>query len=96
MKAHFALFRIRANRAKIPPSPLLSARRVIMMYFMVVCKVSVQNTQESPPRINNSEMESAPEIMALITYKGEVPKSPKIIPSVTSMPAAETLDNWLL
>jgi hypothetical protein len=87
---------MRANRAKIPPSPLLSALSVMMMYLTVVCMVNVQNTQESPPRMNNSDMESAPEIMALITYKGEVPRSPKIIPSVTSMPAAETLDNWFL
>jgi hypothetical protein len=60
IKAHFALFLISANRAKIPPSPLLSALSVIIMYFKVACMVNAQKTQERPPRMNNSEIESAP------------------------------------
>ncbi len=46
---HFARFRIKAKSANIPPSPLLSARKVIMIYFMVVCNVNVQITQEIAP-----------------------------------------------
>ena len=40
---------INAKRASMPPSPLLSALRAIIMYFVVVCNVSVQNIQDNPP-----------------------------------------------
>ena len=40
---------INAARAKIPPSPLLSACNVIMTYFIVVDKVSVQKIHDNPP-----------------------------------------------
>ena len=38
-----------ANKEKIPPSPRLSACKVSTIYLNVVCKVGVQNTQETPP-----------------------------------------------
>jgi len=47
--AHVDFRFIRAKRAKIPPSPLLSALRTIVMYFMVVDKVRVQNMHDRPP-----------------------------------------------
>ena len=40
---------IRAFKAKIPPSPLLSAVRVIITYFTVVERVNVQKIQDKPP-----------------------------------------------
>ena len=46
--------------------------------------------QESPPTISNSEI-TLSLMMALKTYKGEVPISPYIIPKATSKPAAVTL-----
>ncbi|MNR38865.1 hypothetical protein D3C85_1570040 [compost metagenome] len=49
MTSHLAFFRTREYREKIPPSPLLSALRVITTYLMVVCKVSVQMIQEIAP-----------------------------------------------
>jgi len=73
--SHLALRRTRENSEKIPPSPLLSALRVMTTYFNVVWRVSVQKISETPPNTNNSEMGLSPTI-ALKTYKGEVPISP--------------------
>ena len=44
----------RANKEKIPPSPLLSARSVSITYLMVVCKVSVQMIQDKAPIMSSS------------------------------------------
>ena len=58
---------IRAKRAKIPPSPLLSARRVISTYFIVVESVRVQKIQESPPYMSKMlKFPLPPVIIALI------------------------------
>lgn len=83
--------RTRANRENIPPSPLLSACKVRIMYLNVVCKVRVQNTQEIPPYTNKFEMGRSP-IIALKTYRGEVPISPYIIPNATNKVAVVTLE----
>jgi hypothetical protein len=93
--AHLALLRIRANKENMPPSPLLSALSVMMIYLIVVWSVSVQKMQDSPPRIKFALIESAPATMAFITYKGEVPISPYTIPNVISNPAAVTVEIWL-
>ena len=75
--AQLDFFLISAKRAKIPPSPLLSARRVIMTYLIVVCRVSVQNIHDNDPYINSSLILAFPaRIIALIVYKGLVPRSP--------------------
>ena len=81
------LRRINANNEKIPPSPLLSARSVIITYLIVVCNVIVQNTHDRPPNIRFSEMIFEPAI-AFITYKGDVPMSPYMIPNDINKPAA--------
>ena len=73
--SHFPFLRTNENSEKMPPSPLLSAFSVMSTYLMVVCSVNVQNTQEIAPRIKLSLMTS-PLIIALNTYKGEVPMSP--------------------
>jgi len=73
--AHLPCRLTNANKENIPPSPLLSARRVRITYLMVVCRVSVQMIQDNPPSINSSEM-IFPFIIAPKTYKGEVPMSP--------------------
>jgi hypothetical protein len=73
--SHLARRRTNENNENMPPSPLLSACRVIITYLMVVCKVKVQNIQDIPPKINVSEMTLGPTI-ALKTYNGEVPMSP--------------------
>ena len=87
---HFVfIFLTKENNAKIPPSPLLSALREIRTYLMVVCSVSVQIIQESAPSMYSSEiiLASFPDLMmALITYNGEVPISPKTIPNETKTP----------
>lgn len=54
--SHFARRRTNEKSEKIPPSPLLSARRVITTYFKVVCSVSVQKISETPPNTNVSEI----------------------------------------
>ena len=41
--------RMRPNNAKIPPSPWLSARSVMITYLNEVCNVKVQKIQEIPP-----------------------------------------------
>ena len=38
------------RRARMPPSPSLSARRMKMRYLMVTVNVSAQNTSEITPR----------------------------------------------
>ncbi|MNL68625.1 hypothetical protein D3C87_1933770 [compost metagenome] len=53
---HGALLRTNENRDRIPPSPLLSAWSVISTYFTVVCKVTVQNTHDNPPRTRSLSM----------------------------------------
>ena len=55
--SHFILiFFTKENNARIPPSPLLSALKEIRTYLIVVCKVSVQITQERAPSIYSSEI----------------------------------------
>ena len=56
-------------------SPLLSALKVRITYLMVVCKVSVQMMHDRLPIIKFSVM-LFPFMMALSTYKGDVPISP--------------------
>ncbi|MPM61274.1 hypothetical protein SDC9_108132 [bioreactor metagenome] len=49
---HFFLFlRISAYNARMPPSPLLSALRVIKIYLTVVCNVKVHIMHEIAPMI---------------------------------------------
>jgi hypothetical protein len=69
------VFFTKAYNAKIPPSPWLSALKVISTYLMVVCSVRVQNTQDIPPKTISAFIKWEP-IMAFITYNGEVPISP--------------------
>ena len=64
-----------AYRANVPPSPLLSALKTNMTYLIVVCKVIVHIIQDKLPIIKNSSM-VRPLIIALKTYKGDVPISP--------------------
>ena len=47
--AHVDFPFIRAIKAKIPPSPLLSALNVIKTYFTVAERVKVQKIQDKPP-----------------------------------------------
>ena len=63
----FLLPRTNAYNEKIPPSPLLSARRVMITYLIVVCKVSVQKIKETPPRMTMSFMAEFAPMMAFIT-----------------------------
>ena len=72
---HFAWRLTNAKRAKIPPSPLLSARKIKMTYFNVVCKVNVQKIQDNPPRTVKELIGLSP-MIDCITYNGEVPMSP--------------------
>ena len=80
----------RAYRAKIPPSPLLSALSVSIIYFTVVCSVNVQKMQDKEPKITSLESDASL-IIACKTYKGEVPMSPYTMPRVISNPAAVIL-----
>ena len=65
----------RANNAKIPPSPLLSALKVINIYLIVVCRVKVQIMHDNAPIIKDGSFTPSL-IIAFITYKGDVPISP--------------------
>src|SRR5215203_505882 len=50
-----ALYRLtKAYKAKIPPSPLLSALNAKYTYLIVVIVVKVQKTQDNPPKIRSS------------------------------------------
>ena len=62
---HFnLLFLSKANNAKIPPSPLLSALSAKKMYLMVANKMSVQMTLDSAPKMKGSEICLPPPVMA--------------------------------
>ena len=58
--SHFARLRTKVKREKIPPSPLLSAFKVIRTYFIVVKIVIVQKTKDKVPRIKFSDIFSRP------------------------------------
>src|SRR5690242_14759409 len=73
--SHFFLRLTRANKEKIPPSPLLSALRVKITYLIVVWRVSVQIISERQPTTSSSVM-TLPLVTAFKTYNGEVPISP--------------------
>jgi hypothetical protein len=51
--------RTKENSAKIPPSPRLSALRVIITYLIVVCSVKVQKMHDKPPSIKSGVIVSA-------------------------------------
>ena len=94
MYNHFRYRLTNANKENMPPSPRLSACKVSIIYLKVVCKVSVQKTQDIPPYTKASVIALLP-MMELITYNGEVPISPYIIPNATSKPAAVALLKFL-
>ena len=79
--SHFFRRRTNAYKAKVPPSPLLSALSIKITYLIVVCKVSVQIMHDSVPMMS-SWVIVRPPIIALKTYRGEVPISPYIIPII--------------
>ena len=88
MMSHLPYLRTMLYRAKMPPSPWLSALRETSTYFTVVSSVTVQMTSERAPRMNSSVtvmMPPCPASSALVTYMGDVPMSPYTTPSVTSI-----------
>ena len=72
---HLRLLLTKANNAKIPPSPLLSALNTMITYLIVVNKVMVQIIRERVPKMSGLSITRSL-IMELNTYKGEVPISP--------------------
>ena len=74
----------------MPPSPLLSAVNVMMMYLSVVCRVSVQMIQLSIPSAFAGSTTSPEWNNALSVYKGEVPISPNTMPVASSTPPSFT------
>ncbi|MNR14792.1 hypothetical protein D3C85_1312860 [compost metagenome] len=90
--SHLAFLRTSENKEKIPPSPLLSARKVIITYFTVVCRVSVQMIQDNTPSTLVGLISCLPpRIMVKIAFKvynGDVPISPNTIPKLIRTPPA--------
>ena len=79
IKSHLAFFLTNVYSAKMPPSPLLSARSAIRTYLVVVIIVKVQKIKEILPRIKSVEIFCKPPLPATkddIVYMGEVPISP--------------------
>ena len=74
--SHLARFLKIAYSEKIPPSPLLSALRVIITYFIVVCNVNVQKISETAPKMAVLPIMFPSPMIAFIVYNGEVPISP--------------------
>lgn len=73
--SHFLLLRTSANKEKIPPSPLLSARKTSHTYLIVVMMVMVHKISDKVPSMSSSVIVLSL-MMELKTYKGEVPISP--------------------
>ena len=70
--------RTSASRARIPPSPRLSARSTSAMYLKETTKLSDQNTSDSTPRTFSGVSGTAcfPLKHSLRAYSGDVPMSP--------------------
>ena len=87
----------------MPPSPLLSARSVIITYFMVVCRVNVHIMQDKTPKTISGVIAALGPVplnmvvkIAFKVYKGEVPISPKTIPKLIKTPPAVSALECLL
>ena len=61
---HLRLFFNKANKAKIPPSPLLSAFNAKYIYLMDAIKINVQITADKPPKISPSLKTVPPPVIA--------------------------------
>jgi len=81
MNSHERFFLKSAKSENMPPSPRLSAFKVIRTYFTVVCNVSVQIMHERIPSVSSAVILLEELTKAFKTYNGEVPISPKTIPS---------------
>ncbi len=73
---------ISASRARLPPSPLLSARMITVTYFSVTMTIIDQNIRLTMPYICSSSSGRRwwPANVSRIAYSGLVPMSPKTTP----------------
>ena len=70
-----------ASRARMPPSPWLSARMMNVRYLMVTTSVNAQKTREAIPRtVSASRVSPGAARDSFIAYSGEVPMSPNTTP----------------
>ena len=86
------LRRTRVARARMPPSPSLSARSTKHTYLMVTMRTSTQTMQEMTPVMSSRLSGTAlPSSMKTVrsTYKGLVPMSPKTTPRAESPSAID-------
>lgn len=60
-------------------------------YLTVACNVSVHITHDTAPNMKSSVKDGVTAAIAFITYRGEVPMSPKAMPIATRIPAAVSL-----
>jgi len=69
---------VSASRARMPPSPRLSARRTIEMYLNETTKLSDQKISDSTPRTLScvTATPCGPEKHSSKAYSGLVPMSP--------------------
>ena len=88
----FKLRRTLVARARIPPSPSLSARSTKQTYFRVTMRMSTQMMQEMTPVTSSSSRRTAPLSSVKTvrnTYSGLVPMSPKTTPKAAKPRPAE-------
>lgn len=71
----------------MPPSPLLSALKASNTYFIVVCNVRVQITQDTGSDDIFGRVVRCHALYCLHDIKGDVPMSPNTMPRVTRSPA---------
>src|SRR5664279_1733450 len=78
----FFLGRTKAINARIPPSPSLSALKIINKYFMLMTRIKDQKIKDKIPKTFSSVtfIPCGPAKQTRIAYKGLVPISPKTIP----------------
>ncbi len=79
----------RASRAKLPPSPWLSARMTMATYFRVTNAMMVQKIRDNTPRMlaGSTAMGWCPAKVSLSAYSGLVPISPKTTPIAPTISA---------
>ena len=82
----------RAIRARMPPSPLLSARITRATYFTVTVRISDQKISDRMPSTSVRVTPTSVKCFRLVlsAYSGLVPMSPYTIPSTPSTAAARS------
>ena len=84
--------------AKMPPSPLLSARMMMNTYLIITTSTKAQlMSDKTPSTVCDISAPAAPPAAStetLSAYKGEVPMSPKTTPKAPKISVPNLVEEW--